>query len=77
LVKRQELELGIRKKDQDIGTQVHLIADVDHSALLDEVFARYVNDDVTVQQVLRGAEESLAIERCFHGAVATAMAELD
>jgi len=76
LVKRQELELGIRKKDQDIGTQVHLIADVDHSALLDEVFARYVNDDVTVQQVLRGAEESLAIERCFHGAVATAMAEL-
>jgi len=25
----------------------------------------------------RGAEESLAIERCFHGAVATAMGELD
>ena len=31
LVKRQEMELGIKKKDQDIGTQVHLIADVDHS----------------------------------------------
>ena len=77
LVKRQELELGIKKKDQDIGTQVHLIADVDHSALLDEVFMRYVVDDLTVEQVLRGAEESLAIERCFHGAVATAMAELD
>jgi hypothetical protein len=77
LVKRQEHELGIKQKDQDIGTQVHLIADVDHSALLDEVFTRYVIDELTVEQVLRGAEESLAIERCFHGAIATAMAELD
>jgi hypothetical protein len=77
LVKRQELELGIKKQDQDIGTQVHLVADVDHSALFDDVFARYVVDELTGQQVLRGAEESLAIERCFHGAVATAMAELD
>jgi len=77
LVKRQEVELGIKKKDQDIGTQVHLIADVDHSDLLNQVFDRYVVDDSTAQQVLRGAEESLAIERCFHGAVATAMAELD
>ena len=77
LVKRQELELGIKKTDQDIGTQVHLVADVDHSALLDEVFMRYVVDQVTAEQVLRGAEESLAIERSFHGAVATAMAEMD
>ena len=77
LVKRQEVELGIKKKDQDIGTQVHLIADVDHSDLLNQVFDRYVVDDSTAQQVLRGAEESLAIERCFHGAVATAMAEFD
>jgi hypothetical protein len=76
LVKRQELELGIKEKQQDIGTQVHLIADVEHSDLLDEVFQRYVIDDATAAQVLRGAEESLAIERCFHGAVATAMAEL-
>ena len=77
LVKRQELEMGIKRKDQDINTQVHLVADVDHSALLDEVFTRYVVDDLTMQQVLRGAEEFLAIERCFHGAVATAMGELD
>ena len=77
LVKRQEIELGIKKKDQDINTQVHLVADVDHSALLDEIFTRYVVDDITAAQVLCGAEESLAIERCFHGAVATAMAELD
>ena len=77
LVKRQEVELGIKKKEQDIGTQVHLVADVEHSDLLNQVFENYVVDDLSVQQVLRGAEESLAIERCFHGAVATAMAELD
>lgn len=77
LVTRQELELGIKKQEQDVGTQVHLVADVEHSDLLDEVFRRYVVDEFTVQQVLRGAEESLAIERSFHGAVATAMAELE
>jgi hypothetical protein len=71
------LELGIKRKEQDIGTQVHLFADVEHSDLLNQVFAKYVDDDMTVEQVLRGAEESLAIERSFHGTVATAMAELD
>ncbi|MSP40960.1 MAG: hypothetical protein EXR70_20925 [Deltaproteobacteria bacterium] len=77
LVKRQELELGIKKQQQDIGTQVHLFADVEHSDLLNQVFQNYVVDDLTAQQVLRGGEESLAIERCFHGAVATAMAEME
>ncbi|MBM4260880.1 MAG: hypothetical protein FJ143_15880 [Deltaproteobacteria bacterium] len=77
LVERQEKELGIKKKQQDMNVQVHLIADVDHTDLLQEVFHRHVVDHQTVQQVLRGAEESLAIERCFHGAVASAMAEMD
>lgn len=76
LVKRQERELGINKKDQDIGTQVHMVADVEHSQLLDRVFERYVVDERTAGKVIRGAEESLAIERSFHGAVATAMAEM-
>ena len=76
LVKRQELELGIKKKEQDINVQVHLVADVDHTDLLQEVFTRHVIDERSARQVLRGAEESLAIERCFHGAVATAMAEM-
>jgi hypothetical protein len=77
LVKRQEIELGIKKKDQDINVQVHLVADVDHTDLLAEVFNRYVVDDLTAQQMLRGAEESLAIERSFHGAIAAALAEMD
>ena len=77
LVQRQEVELAIKKKDQDINVQVHLVADVDHTVLLEEVFTRYVVDDLAVEQILHGAEESLAIERSFHGAVAAAMAELD
>jgi hypothetical protein len=76
LVKRQEVELGIKKKDQDIGTQVHIVADVEHSRIFDAVFDRYVIDDQSAREVLRGADESLAIERAFHGAIATAMAEL-
>jgi hypothetical protein len=54
-----------------------MIADVEHSQLLDRVFERYVVDERAARKVLRGAEESLAIERSFHGAVATAMAEMD
>jgi hypothetical protein len=77
LVKRQEVELGIKRKDQDINVQVHLVADVDHTDLLAEVFQRYVVDGMTAAEILRGAEESLAIERSFHGAVAAAMAEMD
>jgi hypothetical protein len=45
--------------------------------LLEEVFKRYVVDDLTAEQILRGAEESLAIERSFHGAIASAMAEME
>jgi hypothetical protein len=77
LVKRQEAELGIKKQDQDINVQVHLVADVEHTDLLSEVFTRYVVDDLTARQILRGAEESLAIERSFHGAIASAMAEME
>jgi hypothetical protein len=77
LVRRQIEELGIKEKDIDVGTRVHMYADVEHSELLDRVFERYVIDERSAQEVLDGARESLIIERAFHGAVATAMAELD
>jgi DNA-directed RNA polymerase subunit K/omega len=56
---------------------VHLVADVEHTDLLQDVFTRHVIDAKSAKQILRGAEESLAIERSFHGAVATAMAEMN
>ena len=77
LVRRQIQELGIKEKDLDVGTRVHMFADVEHSDLLDRIFDRYVVDDRSVHEVLNGAQESLIIERAFHGAVATAMEEVD
>jgi len=50
---------------------------VEHSHIFDEMFARYVVDDRSAKQVVRGAEESLTIERAFHGAVATGMIDVD
>jgi len=55
--------------------RTHTKADADD--LLQDVFRRHVIDDQAVRQVLRGAEESLAIERSFQGAVASAMAEME
>lgn len=77
LVRRQKEELGIKEKDLDVGTRIHMFADVEHSQLMDRVFERYVVDERSAQEVRDGARESLTIERAFHGAVATAMAELD
>ena len=77
LVRKQLIDQGIRGSDLDVSTRVHLVADVEHSHLFDEVFERHVVDDDAARQVLSGAAESLMIERAFHGAVATAMLDLE
>jgi hypothetical protein len=77
LARKQLVDQGIKESDLDISTRVHMIADVEHSHIFDEVFGRYVLDERSAEEVVRGAEESLTIERAFHGAVATAMLELE
>jgi hypothetical protein len=77
LARKQLIDQGIKESDLDISTRVHMVADVEHSHIFDEVFSRHVVDDRSVKEVLRGAEESLTIERAFHGAIATGMLELD
>jgi hypothetical protein len=77
LAKKQQMELGISENDLDIGTRVHMVADVDHSHIFDDLFERYVVDQRKANKILRGAEESLTIERAFHGAVATAILEVE
>jgi hypothetical protein len=77
LAKNQLIDQGIKESDLDISTRVHMVADVEHSHIFDEMFARYVVDDRSAKQVVRGAEESLTIERAFHGAVATGMIDVD
>jgi hypothetical protein len=77
LVKKQLIDQGIKESDLDVSTRVHMVADVEHSHIFDEVFGRHITDDETARQVLSGAKESLTIERAFHGAVATAMLDLE
>jgi hypothetical protein len=77
LAKKQLIDQGIRESDLDISTRVHMVADVEHSHIFDEVFARHVANERSAKEILRGAEESLTIERAFHGAVATGMLEVD
>jgi hypothetical protein len=77
LARKQLIDQGIKESDLDISTRVHMVADVEHSHLFDQVFMRYIIDDSSAAEVLRGAEESLMIERAFHGSVATAMLEVN
>jgi len=77
LARKQLIDQGIKESDLDISTRVHMVADVEHSHIFDEMFGRYVLDERSAEEVVRGAEESLTIERAFHGAVATAMLELE
>jgi hypothetical protein len=77
LAKKQLIDQGIKESDLDISTRVHMVADVEHSHIFDGVFARHVVNDQAVGEVLHGAEESLMIERAFHGAIATAMLSVD
>jgi hypothetical protein len=75
LAKKQLIDQGITESDLDISTRV--VADVEHSHIFDDVFTRHVVDERSAKEVMRGAEESLTIERAFHGAVATGMLEVD
>ena len=65
-------ELGI-KGDLLISTNVHTVADVDHAKMIEDVFEKYVNSEESFSLALRGARDSLAIERGYRGALAAGM----
>jgi len=65
-------ELGI-KPDLLISTNVHTVADVDHTKMIEDVFERYVTDEESFNLALKGARDSLAIERGYRGALAAGM----
>jgi hypothetical protein len=75
LVQKQLAEKGGTEAGLDANTKVHLVADIEHSGIFDAIFDRYVPDAATIPSLLRAAEDSLDIERAFHGAIATAMLE--
>ena len=66
-------DLGGTIETLDINTKVHMVADEDHSDMFEPIYDRYIVDEATAQAVIRAAQDSLAIDRAYRSALATAM----
>jgi hypothetical protein len=73
--KKFENELGINLKKM-ISLDVHVVADMDHSENISEIFQRYVKTAQDCEQVLQGARDSMAIDRAYRGALGFYMAQI-
>jgi hypothetical protein len=74
--KKKVADLGGTIETLDPITKVHMVADVDHSNMFEPIFERYIGDERTAGGVVAAARDSLAIDRAYRGALATAMMEL-
>src|ERR671925_725674 len=61
----------------DANTRVHMVADEDHSEMFEPIYDRYITDEQTAQAVIRAALDSLAVDRAYRSALATAMARIE
>jgi hypothetical protein len=73
--KKFENELGINLKRM-ISLDVHVVADMDHSENISEMFERYVKTSGDCDRVLLGARDSLAIDRAYRGALGYYMEQI-
>ena len=73
--KKFENELGINLKKM-ISLDVHVVADMDHSENISEMFERYVRTTEDRDLVLKGAQESMAIDRAYRGALGYYMEQI-
>ena len=73
--KKFENELGINLKRM-ISLDVHVVADTDHSENISEMFERYVKTAEDCELVLKGARESMAIDRAYRGALGYYMEQI-
>jgi len=69
-------ELGLEWKDMP-SVDVHKEADKEHSDMVWAVMRRYAADETGYRSVIRGARESLAIDRAYRLALAVAMEGID
>ena len=70
-----ERDLGIPMKKQ-INNAEHVVMDVEHAHLLMQVARKYANTESARRAILRGAEESLMIDRVYRGHLADMLAAL-
>jgi hypothetical protein len=73
LGERMQEDLGIPFRDQPTNA-VHVVADLEHATLLGDVIERHVHTEEAREAILRGARDSLAIERVFRGHLADLIA---
>ena len=66
-------DLGGTIETLDINTKVHMVADEAHSDMFEPIFDKYVVEERTAQAVIRAAQDSLALDRAYRSALATAM----
>jgi hypothetical protein len=69
-------DLGGTIETLDINTKVHMVADEDHSDMFEPIFEKYVVDERIAQPVIRAAQDSLAVDRAYRSALATAIARI-
>jgi hypothetical protein len=70
-----ERDLGLPMKKQ-INNAEHIVMDVEHAHLLMRVARQYADSGATRQAILRGAKESLMIDRVYRGHLADMLAAL-
>jgi hypothetical protein len=70
-----ERDLGIPMKKQ-INNAEHVVMDVEHAHLLLQVARKHATRESACQAILRGARESLMIDRVYRGHLADMMAAL-
>ncbi len=58
------------------GHDVHLVADEDHSDMMEEVFDRYGQSEEAQRQVLEGSKDSLDFTRAFKGSLAIVLEKI-
>ncbi len=69
-------DLGGTVETLDANTQVHMTADIDHCDMFERIYEKYVVDETIAQAVINAAKDSLAVDRAFRGALASAMLEI-
>src|SRR5262249_7440217 len=66
-------DLGVPIDTHDINPKGHMVPDEDHPDMFEPIYDRYIIDEATAQAVIRAAQDSLAIDRAYRSALATAM----
>jgi len=70
-----ERDLGIPMKKQ-VNNAEHVVMDVEHAHMLMQVARKYAITDSARREILRGAGESLRIDRVYRGHLADMLADL-